>query len=1505
MTEKGQYPLVYQLEERNGVLVPVGLAEASSLGSFSAVNIVVSSISATDYLGFEGNVSFTGVISVQTTGAGTQLVYLGDPNNPVIRSLATPTTNFLEPSLAGDGTVNIGYGASPLSHDHGGTNNTASPVADGVAHWYNNGGNIYLDTEVDFTFNKTNLSIPSAGKYQIGGNNLKLADIDGIASPATLNTIPAPATANTYLIYNGTGISWSAVTGVGGGGASFPNVAGRIPITDTTTNLNTYADLAYDSGTKVVSTYAINNVCDVCAIRFNEGGTLLTEKYQGKDDTLTTIASLNPGANQLIYFTNTNVAATASVSPCGLELLNDATYADMRTTLQLNTYYQATGIYLTAIPSEYLTVTEADALYQTCDVLLQTISDQGYIDLETADVDGVLPVIKGGTSKNTFNVNQLIYGEFSQDANLTYTTNTLKSPTVCATMVCATTFTEGGTTLASKYLTQANAATTYQPCDVFLTTLATNDAIRLDLDVTNTLGVTRGGTGLNTISNNQIVVGNGTNTIGTITTPTDGTYLKYNTAGGFSWSLIPTGTGTTLPSEPCAVVFMDATGAALAANKGIKINTTASTLMINSDADVGSGGLDLYPGSAEGFVRWDPIYHTLGLVGTADAKINLGVDEIIPIINESGAEIKKGQICYVSGVDGGSYRGRIALLSDAVQDPFVLGVLLATTPNTNEGYLIKHGLIRNANPADCITGTTPVAGNVLYVSPTPGKLTVDSPAAGSHAAKVGLVLSYAGNISFGVTIEKGLDLAELHDVNATPTNTGDTLVWNTGGYYTTGTINQITGTLNVSKGGTGSTSFSDKGIVYYDGLSVTPQLISNSNFIFESNVLKSPAVCATTVCATTFNEGGTSLVSKYLTQANATATYQPTSTRLHELTGVTADGLLRFNGSNYVSQPTATYETTAYSRNTYETTGYARSTYETTSYSRNTFETTGYSRNTFETTGYSRNTFATTASLAIYETTAYSRPNFATTASLANYETTGYSRSTFATTASLANYETTGYARSNYETTSYARNVYETTGYSRNTFETTGYSRNTFATTASLVNYETTGYSRTNFATTASLANYETTGYARSTYETTGYSRNTFVTTGTLTNYTLTSTFNTFSQGVTDNRGVVFANGTNLDTTNTLTFDGATNVLRATTVSSDSTYFLVNSTSKSLNGTLAWYDIPTNFGDANAYAGGLVYVTGTDKSQINSNLTFDEANNRLKVTTVSATTYNNLALSSQLSDVQITATITNGYALKWNSSLSKWTPQQDQTGGGGTTPGGNEGAIQFNREGAFYGDETNLMFVTGTNVLKTPTVSATTVSAGTIHVGGSDGYIRNNNGSIGISSIGGSVSISGTGSVSLQGLQVNAAAWPEAGSNNGVVFYSDAGNSLLIARLNGQALNGSRDYFGSQPQGYLVASYLGSSTPAMQIDPYYATNFGPTLPNNPQNKEVLVYNTNLYNLNVSAWTWEGLSLAGGYLSDVNTANVNTNDTLVYNGTTWTPKPSNGISSLLGNNLISS
>lgn len=87
------------------------------------------------------------------------------------------------------------------------------------------------------------------------------------------------------------------------------------------------------------------------------------------------------------------------------------------------------------------------------------------------------------------------------------------------------------------------------------------------------------------------------------------------------------------------------------------------------------------------------------------------------------------------------------------------------------------------------------------------------------------------------------------------------------------------------------------------------------------------------------------------------------------------------------------------------------------------------------------------------------------------------------------------------------------------------------------------------------------------------------------------------------------------------------------------------------------------FNDGGAF-GGTAQLNWNSTSNLLSGTNARFTN--LSATTLSATTYQNLPTSalSGLSDTQI-GTPTNGQVLKWDSTLSKWTPQTDNTGGGG------------------------------------------------------------------------------------------------------------------------------------------------------------------------------------------------------------------------------------------------
>lgn len=103
--------------------------------------------------------------------------------------------------------------------------------------------------------------------------------------------------------------------------------------------------------------------------------------------------------------------------------------------------------------------------------------------------------------------------------------------------------------------------------------------------------------------------------------------------------------------------------------------------------------------------------------------------------------------------------------------------------------------------------------------------------------------------------------------------------------------------------------------------------------------------------------------------------------------------------------------------------------------------------------------------------------------------------------------------------------------------------------------------------------------------------------------------------------------------------------------------------------------------------------------------------------------------------------IDNGLGMSWVASSTF-------AGSGGGTPGGSETNVQYKAGSSFGGDPgftytVGTKTVSGTNIKFTNAsgtiVSATTVSAGVVHVGGSDGYIKNNNGNLYLSATNGNV----------------------------------------------------------------------------------------------------------------------------------------------------------------------
>jgi hypothetical protein len=105
----------------------------------------------------------------------------------------------------------------------------------------------------------------------------------------------------------------------------------------------------------------------------------------------------------------------------------------------------------------------------------------------------------------------------------------------------------------------------------------------------------------------------------------------------------------------------------------------------------------------------------------------------------------------------------------------------------------------------------------------------------------------------------------------------------------------------------------------------------------------------------------------------------------------------------------------------------------------------------------------------------------------------------------------------------------------------------------------------------------------------------------------------------------------------------------------------------------------------------------------------------------------------------------------------------------------------------------------------------------------------------------------------INGIQVLQPDNSVTGNDVGVLFYSRPNNLYYTLPFSSIALAGSRNIAVGPYQGQVVASYLGSASPEFQINPIWDT---VGIKDLPENNDVLVYKSNLYNLGQgSAWTW--------------------------------------------------
>ena len=172
------------------------------------------------------------------------------------------------------------------------------------------------------------------------------------------------------------------------------------------------------------------------------------------------------------------------------------------------------------------------------------------------------------------------------------------------------------------------------------------------------------------------------------------------------------------------------------------------------------------PGT-DGSVFWDSGDGTLQLQMKGGATQKVGINRFARIYNDSGGQLVKGDVVYISGAQGNRIAAKKAQANTESTAKNTFAIVVETIAAGAEGTVITEGPLYNLNTLGLTAGAT------LYLSPTTaGGYTETQPQAPDHLVIVGFVERvHASAGSIFVKIANGYELEELHDVDLTESKT--------------------------------------------------------------------------------------------------------------------------------------------------------------------------------------------------------------------------------------------------------------------------------------------------------------------------------------------------------------------------------------------------------------------------------------------------------------------------------------------------------------------------------------------------------------------------------------------------------------------------------------------------------------------------------------------------------------------------------------------------------------
>lgn len=177
--------------------------------------------------------------------------------------------------------------------------------------------------------------------------------------------------------------------------------------------------------------------------------------------------------------------------------------------------------------------------------------------------------------------------------------------------------------------------------------------------------------------------------------------------------------------------------------------------------------------TAVGQLAWDVNRETLEFRMDSNVIQEIGQSQFVPVKNDTGITLNKGQVVYPSGSVGASGVINVALAqaNNDANSAQTFGVVAESIPNGEQGFIQTFGLMEGINT----NGLT--AGQVIYLSPSvAGGTTSTKPSAPNHLVYVGFcVRSNTNNGIIFVRTQNGYELEELHNVKITNPQDGQFL----------------------------------------------------------------------------------------------------------------------------------------------------------------------------------------------------------------------------------------------------------------------------------------------------------------------------------------------------------------------------------------------------------------------------------------------------------------------------------------------------------------------------------------------------------------------------------------------------------------------------------------------------------------------------------------------------------------------------------------------------------